>query len=195
MLDVIASWPVLNKQLFPLMIFDQELQMLRYPGTLITGANTDDGYDVLIPLLAADGSVTWVQPVEEIDTETSFIGESANDNAGANPDPFQITSPQMGIVALRINYPFQAAAMTAHTPNPGGPFEPTIGSPIPATDDYGAVPYGSLTGRNLVNSDGTYTGPYGGNYGVGVHGAMGQVVRPFRRVISAQAIYRREVFR
>lgn len=199
--DELATWPVLNQQLYPLMIFDQELRMLRYPGTLVTGADTDDGYDVIIPVLAADGSVTWVQPVEEVDTETSFVGGPPGDDAGDNPDPFPIASPQMGLVALRVNYPFQSAVMTAYMSNPTGNFEPTVGNPIPATDSYGEVPYGSLTGRGLIDdhgtaetSDDTYAGPNGGNYGLGVHGAMSQAVRPFRRVISAQAIYRREIF-
>jgi hypothetical protein len=206
MLEVITRWPVLNQQLFALMIFDRELQIggrpvLRYPGTLISGTDTDDGYDVIIPLLNADGSVAWVQPVEEIDTEATFIGGPNGSVEGANPDPFRITSSQLGTVALRVNYPFQSPVMSAHVPNPAGPFEPTVGSPIPATDSYGAVPYGTLTGRGLIDDRGTpetsddvYTGAHGGNYGVGVHGAMGQAVRPFRRVISAQAIYRREIF-
>ena len=37
-------------------------------------------------------------------------------------------------------------------------------------------------------------GPYGGHYGLGQQVAWNQVVRPYRRVLSAQAIYRREVF-
>ena len=38
------------------------------------------------------------------------------------------------------------------------------------------------------------TGPYSGAYGLGEHLALGQSLRPFRRLISAQAIFRREVF-
>jgi hypothetical protein len=50
-----------------------------------------------------------------------------------------------------------------------------------------------------AQSGAAYAGPYGGAYGLGemglvVPGQGPQTVRPFRRVISAQAVYRREVF-
>ena len=52
---------------------------------------------------------------------------------------------------------------------------------------------GDLTEAPL-QSGGILAGTYGGQYGLGAQGVMVQTVRPFRRVISAQAIYRREVF-
>jgi hypothetical protein len=207
MLEVIAGWPALNQQLFPLMIPDTVAgqRVLRYPGTLVASSQTGTGYDVIVPVVNQSGvSFAWVQPVEEIDTEQAFLGE-AGDDGGASPDPFRISSAQMGIVALRINYPFQTSAMTAHVPSPAGPFEPTLASPLEATDAYATDPLppgmSLLSERGLVDDRGTpetsddvYTGAYGGQYGLGAHGAMGRVVRAFRRVISAQAIYRREVF-
>ena len=150
----------------------------------------------------ADGieTIRWVPVVEEIDTE-----DSADDNTGATPDPFRISSSQRGMVALRINYPFQSASMSSFQPNNAGPFEPTIGNPNVA-DDSGVVELnpgdrpGGLTGAALSNGE-TFSGTYGGEFGLGAQGALGsdqltggRPVRPFRRVISAQAIYRREVF-
>ena len=52
---------------------------------------------------------------------------------------------------------------------------------------------GSLTAAPSGSTE-VYAGTYGGQYGLGEQGALGRRVRPYRRVISAQAIYRREVF-
>jgi hypothetical protein len=119
-----------------------------------------------------------------------------------------------GIVALRINFPFQSDSMSSFRRDPTAddyPFEATIGRPN-AADDFSVgvsappPPDGtSLTDAGLTQTlaDGTvvYAGTYGGQYGLGAQGALGsqamtggRPVRPYRRVISAQAIYRREVF-
>ncbi len=37
-------------------------------------------------------------------------------------------------------------------------------------------------------------GPYAGPSGLGQQAALGKVVRPFRKVLSAQAIFRRVIF-
>ncbi len=211
--DVVPTWPVLNQQLATLMIVDRpdldgdgapDAQLLRYPGALLTDGDTPTGFTVGIPVVVSrsvDGveTIRWVPVVEEIDSD----GDSEEDRA--NQDPFQISSPHRGIVALRINYPFQAAAMSSFRPNPEGPFEPTVGLPN-AADEGGVVELnpqdrpGGLTGAAL-ESGGLYTGTYGGAYGLGAQGALGsqaltggRPVRPYRRVISAQAIYRRELF-
>jgi hypothetical protein len=186
--DVVPTWPLLNQQLATLMITDGDL--IRYPGALLSDPSTPTGFTVGIPLVVGrdpEGveSIRWIPVVEEI--------ESA-----AAPDPFSIDSDQQGIVALRINYPFQSASMSSFQPNPGGPTEPTLGTPI-AADDTSVNEMnpddrpGAIVPQPLVVGD-TYAGTYGGQYGLGAHGALGQTVRPFRRVISAQAIYRREVF-
>jgi hypothetical protein len=80
--------------------------------------------------------------------------------------------------------------MSSFRPNPAGPFEPTIGSPNIADDS--AVNPGAPLG-DLVASDRPY-GPYAGLYGLGQQAAFATPVRPFRRVVSAQAVYRREIF-
>lgn len=197
--DIVPSWPPVNQQLATVMIVDRpdfdgdsnpDANLIRYPGALLSEPSTPTGYTVGIPLVTgrnASGTETirWVQVVEEIEND-------------ANPDPFSVDSPQQGIVALRINYPFQSASMSSFQPNVAGPFEPTVGNRNVATDDdvnetnAGDRP-GDLIAQPLVAGD-TYAGTYGGQYGLGVQGAFGQEVRPFRRVISAQAIYRREVF-
>lgn len=209
--DVAPQLPLLNQQLLTLMIVDRpdfdgdgeaDAWYLRYPGALLSRTALTppagkayesyvvDDRTVAIPLIT-NGTIRWVSVVEEIDTEES------NDNAGLNPDPFSIQSTQNGIVALRINYPFQSASMSAFRPT-DVPFDPTIGNPIftsvtpvaPTTADGTPIDIPNVTS----DSDPTYAGTYGGTYGLGAQGAFGQVVRPYRRVISAQAIYRREVF-
>ncbi len=209
--------------------------LLRYPGALLQRTTaiappTDvtypnwvaTQYAVGIPVVTSRGpspvlpgthvvggfeTIRWVPIVEEIDSEAS-----PGDNTPPNPDPFKLVQDDpvnnvdhRGIVALRINFPFQSASMSSFRPNPAGPFEPTLGLPNAAddgevTEENPTDRPGDLIGAPLV-SDGTYAGTYGGQYGLGAQGAMGsetftggRPVRPYRRVISAQAIYRREVF-
>lgn len=202
--DVVPGWPPVNQQLAAVMIVDRpdfdgdgtpDANLIRYPGALLSDPSTPTGYTVGIPLVTgrnASGTETirWVEVVEEIEND-------------ANLDPFSVDSPQRGIVALRMNYPFQSAAMSSFQPNVAGPFEPTVGNRNVAND--GAVTEtnesatsesarpGELIAQPLIAGD-KYAGTYSGQYGLGVQGAFGQAVRPFRRVISAQAIYRREVF-
>jgi hypothetical protein len=193
--DVVPTWPLLNQRLAPMMIVDSGF--IRYPGALLTDPATPTGYTVGIPLLTTQAvagggaSIRWVSVVEEIDTE-----DEPDDDSGVNPDPFRVTAPSGGIVAIRINYPFQSASMSSFQPNAEGPFEPTIGQPNPAVtiaNELNTAP-GGLIESPLINGE-IYAGTYGGKYGLGAQGAHGQIVRPYRRVISAQAIYRREIFR
>ncbi len=213
--DLVPSMPVLNQQLATVMIVDRpdfdddgtpDEWLLRYPGALLT-RNTPviapvnvtyppgvaTGYVVGIPVVssrAVDGveTIRWVRVVEEIENSS-------------NPDPFSLASDQRGIVALRINFPFQSAAMSSFRHDETAvdfPFEATIGRPNVA-DDGGVVELnpgdrpGDLTSAPLEGPE-VYAGTYGGQYGLGAQGTLGRPVRPYRRVISAQAIYRREVF-
>ena len=197
--DVVPGWPLVNQQLATVMIVDRpdfdgdgtpDANLIRYPGALLSDPSTMTGYTVGIPLVTGrDGSgietIRWVKVVEEIESD-------------ANLDPFSVASPQQGIVALRINYPFQSASMSSFQPNVAGPFEPSIGNRNVANDGGVAESNeadrpGDLIAQPLLSGD-NYAGTYGGQYGFGAQGAFGQVVRPFRRVISAQAIFRREVF-
>jgi hypothetical protein len=156
-----------------------------------TPGHTADDLTVAIPQTAldADGkeTVRWVGVLEEI-------------TVGGADGPFSLTSAavapaQRGLVALRVNYPYQAATMTAYVPNG---FDPNLANPIEEGD---VKVVGGNAGGDLLppppddahNPDnfGAYKGPYG----LGRMLALGgKTVRPFRRLISGQAIYRREVF-
>ncbi len=209
----VADLPVLNQQLFPLMILEEVggERYLRYPGALVR--DPDDGDDpvtppdsanmlVRIPVVrtrpigegsggssGAEEFLGWVKVVEEIDTDT-----------GPNQDPFLLTSDQLGVVALRINYPLQSSVSSGFRPrqNPSAP--PTSDDPVvPVEADDGAL--GATPppdAGDLITPDvppGTYgSNPYSGKYGLGRQGAWAKEVRPFRRLMSSQAICRREVF-
>ena len=75
------------------------------------------------------------------------------------------------------------------------------GGDDPASGAYGGAsgtggvsnPGGAPAGTSLANATGgnqTYSGPYG----LGRQYALGHEVRPFRRLLSGQAMFRREVF-
>ena len=185
--DGMRSMPLLNQQLAPLMILDDrsvpDRRLLRYPGALLTRTTplsppsnslpyrswVAAEFTVGVPLIedhrgqyGEATEVRWIPIIEEINSEEI--------DSDANSSPFQISSDERGIVALRINYPFQSAAMSSFRENRDEPFAPTIGFPH-AADDGAVMEHGrvdEITGGNPV--------------------------RPFRRVISGQAIYRREVF-
>jgi hypothetical protein len=122
----------------------------------------------------------------------SLLYIPANDACGPlAADPL----PDRGLASVRINYPFQATTLTAYQavpPTATEPFPPNVSAPVLASEgDVIALndPPGGLLGDNGE------TGPYAGPHGLGRYYALaGKVVRPFRRVVSVQAIYRREVF-
>jgi hypothetical protein len=200
---LIASLPVVNQQLVPLMQSDEigGVRYLRYPGGVFLDTdNTDDptspppsGLLVAIPQVTSRGAggvetIDWIPVVEEIDTQDAS-------GAGANPDPFSITSPQRGIVALRFNYPVQSSAMSGFRESGGDPLAPN-GTNVIAADD-GSV---TVVDEDGYSPPGTATasddqfGPNAGTYGLGRQAALAEDVRPFRKLITAQAIYRREIF-
>lgn len=201
----ITQWPVVNRSLRPLMIVEEVggRQLLRYPGALLVSQTAPSGFTVAIPRVTARDAqgvetVEWLDVVEEVRADPgcpmrgpfSLAYDGLQDLCGAlGSDPVPLS--QRGLVAVRVNYPFQAAAMTGFTPNPGGPFEPSLGTPITADDANvtAAVP----PSGGLRPDDGAI-GAYAGPYGLGRQLALGRVVRPFRSVVAAQAIYRREVF-
>ena len=199
--DIVPELPLLNQQLVTMMIVDrpvidgQQRQLLRYPGAILNRSTPLEKANyaewvvtdltVAVPLINADDSIRWVSVVEEV--------ESGDEN------PFDVSTN--GVVAIRLNYPFQSASMSSFEQDESDsdfPSAPTIGNPIGATNSFTPPesPDGSAIDQPLVRSgpSPTYTGTYGGKLGLGAQGAFGQTVRPYRRVISAQAIYRREVF-
>ena len=110
------------------------------------------------------------------------------------PVPDLTTVADRGLAAVRINYPYQAAMLSGFFPPVAtfdDPIPPNLGSPILADD--GGVLETNATPGGLVD-DGGAVGPYAGSYGLGRQLALaGRVVRPFRRLVTAQAIFRREV--
>jgi len=93
---------------------------------------------------------------------------------------------------VRVNYPCQAATLTGFRflATDVDPLPPNIGAVI-LSDDASVQENNEAPGG--IFEDGA-VGPYSGPYGLGRQLAFaGRVVRPFRKLVSAQAIYRREV--
>jgi len=185
-LDYFNDKPILNRLLAPLMIPDHKNGVLRYPGALV--ANSSGGHTVQIPVVSYAGGVETIQStmlpvVQEIFYSSDSSNTTTLDPNGSNPDysPFGVASstsvvpPQLrGTVALRINYPFQAASLSATAPSSNWPPDPNFNYIHPSDG---------------TNTPGTYSGPNG----LGDQLVFATNVRPYRRLISAQAIYRREV--
>jgi hypothetical protein len=173
--EFFAGKPIINQQLRNLMILDTEngRRLLRYPGALVSDPGTPTGYSVRIPVINPDNSITWHDVVEEIRPEGATEGPFSL--LAPSPNPFELR----GFVALRINYPYQAATLSGYRANladiSGEPPNPNIDYPIEVND---------------ATSAGTYTG----SLGLGKQYVLLKAVRPYRKVISTQAIFRREVF-
>ena len=187
--DRLATLPLVNRMLVPLMIRERisiggtgERDVLRYPGAIFANPNFDAlnpqpgelGYLVRIPRITArDDSghetIEWVDVVSEI-----------KHSAGEGPFSVTSSSPHRGLVAVRLFYPFQAATLSAYS---------DANSALEADDS--AV---TATGPAPVSFTSTSVGQYSGTYGLGSQQAMTKTVRPFRRLLSAQSIFRREVF-
>ena len=216
----IAALPVVNRALLPLMISEPSRpNLMRYAGALLTddsgnacsavgpnGQADATGLTVGIPLVNERNTngaetITWVPVVEEIRAAAdadcpergpfSLVYQPTADDCGAlSADPL----PDRGLAAVRINYPYQAATLSAFRPAPASdvdPLPPNIGNFITA-DDGGVQQNNEAPGAPV--DDGTTAGTYNGPFGLGRQYALaGQVVRPFRKLLSAQAIFRREV--
>jgi hypothetical protein len=141
--------PLINRLLFPLMIFKtvDGQQVLTYPGAF------DDGTGVWkVPVVSrASGEEQLVSPVPVVSVSTKTVGALVT-------------------VSVEMNYPYQAATLTAFAPSPNGPFEPNGSSPI-------EVP-GGASGN---------PGAYGGPDGLGEQYALGRAVRPYRKVLNVSA--------
>lgn len=208
--------PVANRMLRPLMITDrvnlggERRTFLRYPGALVRyrtppppppGAGAVCGisreYGVAIPRLAVDPGgadvLEWVAVVEEATEPSAF--------------PLVAGVQRSGLVALRVHYPWQAGLIAAFRRPGGADGTGNLDSAVLAEDPAeirGALPAGSeligeLDGEvPLEAPDGsrltTPYRPYSGRLGLGAMVVAGQEVRPFSRLLSAQALFRREVF-
>ena len=186
---------LLNRLLRPLMIYDEVdgVAMLRYPGTLLRreagGTNCEAGsaYGVAIPVLDPNDEsriADWLPVVQPITPP------------GTGPYGFPIS--EGGWAALRIHYPFQSAALAswrdtgARTPDGEplrSPVEAAVTGEGPDFDGLRLAPdLGEPTwGGGVVR-------PYSGTYGLGSMRVLGRDVRPWRRIISAEGAFRRELF-
>jgi hypothetical protein len=201
--------PLVNQAMLPLMFVDTVggKPLLRYPGALVTSSTAPSGLTVKVPIVTAGSppggpeTIEWHDVLEEIQDSSGNGPFSVTwiDSSGTNPLPG-------GMVALRLNYPFEAATMAGYQAQPldaNGETVPNLSYPVLA-DDAGVTAVNSPNGGgspvapDLPPPDeqgaAAYAGPYGGTYGLGEMGLQLQTVRPFHRVISAQAIFRREVF-
>jgi TadE-like protein len=202
--------PSVNQALLPMMISDSVngAPLLRYPGALVTSTPTTtkpgySGFTVAVPLVVSPAgigpeTIEWHAVLEEI---TDATGAGAFSVASTPPSGLP-----GGVVAVRLNYPFQAATMAGYQPPPlnaNGETLPNAFDPMLA-DDGGVTATNAIPGGGSAiapdpppadaQSGAAYAGPYGGTYGLGEMGLYRQTVRPFRRVLSAQAVVRREVF-
>jgi hypothetical protein len=216
-----AAMPVVNRALRALMITEPSRpSIVRYPGALLgdslgsscsadgpSGTAGPTGLTVGIPFVesrsgAGGETITWVPVLEEIrarqDVECpsrgpfSLLYLAAEDECGALADD---PIADRGLVAVRINYPYQAALLggfRSPVPTAVDPLPPNVSTPIFADD--GSVQEQNTAPGGVLADDGA-VGPYAGAFGLGRQLALaGQTLRPFRKLISAQAIYRREVF-
>lgn len=182
-----SAWPIVNRMLLPLMVVSDfgGDRFLHYPGAVVAGFNGE--LTVRVPHVVSRGAdgvetIRWVEVIEQVRTN----------NSDPNSGPFSISAggPERGLVALRVNCPYQAATMSAYQP-----VDPDAEYPVNdaiLANDAGVVQIGTASGTVLNGA--TTDGAYGGRYGLGQLHALNKKVRPFRRLVSAQAVFRREVF-
>jgi hypothetical protein len=172
---------------------------LHYPGAVLSLPG--GGYTVGVPKItfnSGSGSeeMRWLPVLEEVRSDPN--------DPGSGPFSLASTGPERGLVALRINCPYQATTLTAYRVIGGQPGNAPQLTPVLANDGLqpaNAAPQGgtpvaiepapSGDPSGEANTGGFNVGPYGlGKMYVGA----GPPVRPFRRLISAQSLFRREVY-
>jgi hypothetical protein len=210
-LDVVKTWPVVNQMLYPAMIV-QPIEVtlptgqvvthlyLWYPGAVPCTDSTSASRTVWCVARVDSRTITpatWVEDAPETIEWVPVIEE-------IQPGAFSVASTQHGLVALRVNYGYQSATMSAYAPQQtmipyapqqGWPPQPTAHALAADDNEVKVSPTGNYTNYSpirhyLQSSTGIYSGPYG----LGSQQAWGTLVRPFRRLLSLQAAYRREVF-
>jgi hypothetical protein len=205
--EYFGTLPIVNRALRPLMIYDTvevegvSRNFFRYPGALVRRDNTtgtDQEFTVVIPELDYGGNgetiVRWLPVVEE-------IRAAAPGPVASNQSPFSTLSPEGGIAAIRVNVPFQSTASAGRAIDPNDVdslYEGGFGDAVfasstvdAATNLQDVVPGGILVTGSGSTSE---SGAYAGRYGLGQLQLLGTQVRPFRKILSAQSIFRREVF-
>lgn len=195
--QLIDNLPSVNRMLVPLMIRERmdlgggPRDYLRYPGAVMRVVNPGPGdspFTIAIPRVLAQSStgaetIDWVPVLEEIRPSDPL-----------SDGPFSLVSGcrQRGLVSLRINYPYQAATLSAYrvTHNPDGS---VINDPVEADDGSVVVAAAPPAGTQLASGS-SDPSANSGPYGLGQHYALTRTLRPFRRLLSSQSMFRREVF-
>lgn len=196
--------PVGNKLLRPLMIADRVggIPMIRYPGAVLRRTDADgtcgDGsiFTVGIPQLDAAGTtVRWRRVVEPDESLAS-----------ASADRTGFALGEGGWVGVRLHYPFQSAGLLQSVgtgvidPRTGRETQTLVDADRPLAD----------VGLETLDADlWLYAGTspaadtvaaYGGTRGLGRlfslpdSSGVARTVRPYRRLLSASAGFRREIF-
>ncbi len=185
--DAFANAPPLNQALKPLMVFDRVTiggntrDVLRYPGAVWVSSG---GVETVKVPLVVDRDADGVETIELRDVVEAIPGISYAVVPG-NPS----TS---GIAGVRVHVPFQAAALSGFQANAAGPFEPNLDGAILADD--GAVTVSSAPADGALAGADSELPTFAGPYGLGRQFALGKEVRPFRKLITGQSLFRREVF-
>jgi len=183
--EEIESWPNVNRMLSVVMIRSDGF--FQYPGIVNHGTSEEPHYriatrfDAIAPTPGNPVDEGWVDVVEELEGRTEDTGET-----------FSLYPPGSdagGVVALRINYPVHSAFLTAmELPPDGSDFADPNANFLEVTNP------GSEFDVEAPTKLDPSTELYGGDRGLGRQYAWGTQVRPYRRIVSGQAIYRREVF-
>lgn len=177
-----AAMPVVNRALRPLMITsdvrtpDGPRRLLHMPGAIVASPTSPTGLSVLVPRILSRDPKTGAETSIEL---APVLEEIAGGPTGAGT--FPVSSG--GIAGLRLNVPFQSAAFTAYLPPDAG-----LGAPISASADATAG-----GGFDIFGPGPEGAGPYSGPLGLGRLEAFGITARPFRRLVAAQALFRREL--
>jgi hypothetical protein len=188
-----ATLPLVNQILRPLMFrdtlpLDPPVEVLRYPGAVLEESGVD-GYTVMIPQVESRNYGHSSYGVETIRL-LPVVEEVLPSDDPTSHFPIDSGGPFAGIVNIRVNYPFQAAAMSAFNPDAdlNGPDHIIVADDanVDSEDPPGDLEY--AIGANQGSSS-----PYSGKFGLGHHYAYIKRVRPYRKLISVQAVARREV--
>ncbi len=208
----VDTWPLLNRLLATVMVRDvtypadddETTAVTRFPGAVVT--YVDPGSDsggteetVLIPMVSYD-------PDTAAETLDRFLAPVEEIRPGGGEGPFSVTASNSapsfvpGMVALRINYPAQAASLI----NRVGTSDDGRIVGVNIVEATGPTVSGSTGNKYTLAADSDTRGAHSGTYGLGrgllaIQDENGELafpngVRPYRTVMSVQAIYRREVF-
>ena len=171
-----ASMPVVNRALRPLMIVSdvdssggERRRLLHMPGAIVDSPTSPTGFSVLVPRILSRDPATGQEAQVEL---VPVLEEIA-------PGTFPVSGS--GVVGLRLNVPFQSAAFAAYVPAPEGGQQP-----VEARMDLGGA-------NTIVGPGPDGAGPYSGSFGLGQLETFGITARPLRRLVAAQALFRREI--